>query len=132
MVVRLIQSDKPVSKNYSRTFTLLLGFVAFDLCVTNNTLAQSSALTEIRQSRLRDLDAHCPVPTPASLEAWQARAADLKMQVQVALGLHPMPTLSQEPATIHGRRLMDGYSIEKVYFESLPGFFVTGSLYRPA
>jgi hypothetical protein len=68
---------------------------------------------------------------PESLEAWNARARELKMQVRVALGLHPMPKLSQKPAVIHGLRKMDGYTIEKVYFESLEGFYVTGSLYRP-
>lgn len=81
--------------------------------------------------KLKDLDGHFPMSVPASRDAWERRADSLRLQVRSALGVHPMPTLAHSAPTIHGRRDMDGYSIEKIYFESLPGFFVTGSLYRP-
>jgi len=91
----------------------------------------ANELQEIRLTRLRDLENHCPMVPPDNKEAWERRADELRLQVRIALGIHPVPTLASPQATIHGRRDMDGYSIEKVYFESLPGFYVTGSLYRP-
>ena len=42
-----------------------------------------------------------------------------------------MPTKTPLNAVIHGRIDRGEYTVEKVYFESAPGFFVTGNLYRP-
>jgi len=50
----------------------------------------------------------------------------------VALGLWPMPARTPLNAVIHGRVDQGEYTVDRVYFESMPGFFVTGSLYRPA
>ena len=80
---------------------------------------------------LKDLDGHFPFTVPDSGAAWETRAKAVRLQTRSALGLHPMPKLAEPRATIHGRREMDGYSIEKVILESLPGHFITASLYRP-
>ena len=80
---------------------------------------------------LRDLDSHCPFEPPATAEAWERRAETLRDQVRVSLGLWPMPTLPPLAADVRGRIALDGYAVEKVTFESLPGLVVTGNLYRP-
>ena len=84
-----------------------------------------------RLGPLRDLDGHFPFTPSTSKEAWQARASALRRQVRVALGLWPWPTRTPLNAVVHGTVPRDGYTVERVFFESVPGFFVTGSLYRP-
>jgi dienelactone hydrolase len=42
-----------------------------------------------------------------------------------------MPTKTPLNAVTHGKIDQGDYTVEKVYFESAPGFFVTGNLYRP-
>jgi dienelactone hydrolase len=42
-----------------------------------------------------------------------------------------MPTSTPLNPVIHGKVDCGDYTIEKVYFESIPGFYVTGNLYRP-
>jgi dienelactone hydrolase len=81
---------------------------------------------------LRDLDGHFPFTPSASKEQWSERAAGLRRQVRVALGLWPWPTRTPLNAVIHGAVAREGYTVERVFFESMPGHFVTGSLYRPA
>ncbi|MBN2291702.1 MAG: acetylxylan esterase, partial [Pirellulales bacterium] len=68
---------------------------------------------------------------PATPDAWSKRAAELRRQLQVAEGLWPMPTKTPSNAVVHGPVDRKEYTVEKVFFESFPGHFVTGNLYRP-
>jgi dienelactone hydrolase len=73
----------------------------------------------------------CPPPHFTDKESWLTRAAALRHQLLVAAGLWPVPEKEPLRARVTGRSIHDGYSVEKVCFESFPGFFVTGNLYRP-
>jgi dienelactone hydrolase len=79
----------------------------------------------------KDLNGYFPFEPPATKEAWEARRMALRTQIQVAVGLWPMPERGPVHATVHGPISRDGYTVEKVYFASLPGHYVTGNLYRP-
>jgi len=85
-----------------------------------------------RTAPLKDLNGYFPFSPPKTLPEWEKRKAELKRQLQIAVGLWPMPPHDQPPvATIHGAVDRPEYTVERVYFESLPGHYVTGSLYRP-
>jgi len=86
---------------------------------------------DTRLKPLKDLNGHFPFKVPATLEAWKKRKAELQMQVQVATGLYPMPARTPLNAVIHGKVKRPGFTAQKVYFESVPGFYVTGILFRP-
>jgi cephalosporin-C deacetylase-like acetyl esterase len=47
------------------------------------------------------------------------------------LGLNPLPARTPLKATITGKIEQAGYTIEKLHFQSLPGFYVTANLYLP-
>jgi hypothetical protein len=66
-----------------------------------------------------------------TLEEWKVRAAWLREHVLASAGLLPMPVKPPLSAQIFDTITRADYSVSKVYFESLPGFFVTGNLYRP-
>ena len=68
----------------------------------------------------------------AALSEWQQRAAYLREHILASAGLLPMPDKAPLNPHVFDERRHDDYSVLKVYFESLPGFFVTGNLYRPS
>src|SRR4026208_2173983 len=70
-------------------------------------------------------------PKFESAEAWNVRAAYLRDHVLASAGLLPLPERTPLRPTVFGEIRKADYSVSKVYFESLPGFFVTGNLYRP-
>lgn len=84
-----------------------------------------------RLQPLKDLDGYFPFDPPASRQDWEKRAAELKLQVRIALGLYPEPTRTPLNPVVHGKQDMGDYTVEKVFFESMPGYYVTASLYRP-
>ena len=70
--------------------------------------------------------------TYSTLEEWQARAAKIRKQILVGAKLDPLPERTPLNPIIRKKRVHDGYSVESVAFEARPGFFVYGSLFRPA
>ena len=66
-----------------------------------------------------------------TVEEWQARAKRIRQGILRGMNLKlPRKRMPLNPI-IHSRRMFDGYSVENIAFESFPGFFVTGNLYRP-
>ena len=86
---------------------------------------------DIRDTPPKDLNGFFPFAPPSTLEEWKKRKEKLVLRMQVATGLYPMPPKTPLNAVIHGKINRPGFSMEKVYFESVPGFFVTGLLFRP-
>ena len=64
-------------------------------------------------------------------EEWKARAARNREGILRGAGLWPLPARCPLNPIIRGRQNRRGYTVENVAFESLPGFYVTGNLYRP-
>ncbi len=80
---------------------------------------------------LKTLNGHFPFVVPPTKAAWEARAESLRNNIKVATGLWPEPQRTPLNPVIHGKVQRDGFTFEKVYFESLPGHYVTGLLFRP-
>ena len=70
-------------------------------------------------------------PQFTSRASWNIRAAHLTELGLASAGLLPMPERTPLNANVFGDVTRDDYIVSKVYFESLPGFFVAGNLYRP-
>ena len=80
---------------------------------------------------IRDLNTPRSFPEIASREEWHARSQAIREQVLVSCGLWPLPEKRPLNALVFGKLERDGYSIEKVHFQPLPGFYLAGNLYRP-
>lgn len=95
-------------------------------------LPEGKLPNDIRLKPLKDLDGYFPFTPPTSKADWAKRAERVRRQILVSQGLWPMPTKTPLNAVLHGKIDRGDYTVEKVYFESAPGFFVTGNLYKPA
>jgi dienelactone hydrolase len=84
-----------------------------------------------RQAPYRTLNDTFEPPRFTEVEPWKARAAYLREHVLATAGLLPMPDRTPLDPRIFSEVTHADYSVAKVYFESLPGFLVTGNLYRP-
>ena len=69
--------------------------------------------------------------TYADKAGWEARAKNIRECLLKEAHLSPLPAKCDLKPVIRGRQERKGYTVENVAFESLPGFFVTGNLYRP-
>lgn len=70
-------------------------------------------------------------PTYTTSDAWKKRAIQIRAQILKGTGLDKFPNKCPLNPIFGEKRVYDGYQVQNVAFESLPGVFVTGSLYTP-
>jgi hypothetical protein len=105
--------------------------------VTSPALAQQRVYADgekpadSRLGELRHLNNYFPFHVPDSLDGWKARQDQLRTRILVANGIWPLPERTPLNVKIYGRVQRKGFTVEKVHFESYPGHFVSGLLFRP-
>ena len=105
---------------------LLASFVGATICLMAQIPEQDS-----RNVNVPDTNTHFAMPAYHTLAEWEAHKQKLRAQILFAAGLTPMPEKNPLHPAVFGRIERNGYSIEKVYLETLPGFYLGGNLYRP-
>jgi len=97
----------------------------------NNTYVVSPFEYHIRpvEAGKRHLDQLLSLYSDAS--AFDKRKADLRQCIIRTLGLNTTAARPPLNPIVRGRKVMDGYTVENVAIETLPGFFLNGNLYRP-
>ena len=69
---------------------------------------------------------------PLPPDQWQATLDERREMWREMLGLSPLPERTPLQATVTGVLDRDDYVVEKIHFQSVPGAYVIGNLYRPA
>ncbi|MBN1558825.1 acetylxylan esterase, partial [candidate division KSB1 bacterium] len=69
--------------------------------------------------------------TYSTAAEWEQRAQRIRLTILNGAELNPLPAKTPLKPLYRNQRLRDGYSVVNVAFESRPGIYVTGSLYKP-
>jgi cephalosporin-C deacetylase-like acetyl esterase len=80
---------------------------------------RAAEVTENNLSGIRDLS------------DWKRKRPEVRLQMLDMVGLNPLPARTPLRPRITGTLERDTYRVEKIVFESLPRFYVTGDLYLP-
>src|SRR5262245_20815110 len=110
-----------------------LGFHACVIAVA--TVASVAATLPLKEPRMTEEQGREQLASFAKTwhtrGQWEARAKHIRECILREAHLTPLPARCDLKPIIWGKQERRGYTVENVAFESLPGFFVTGNLYRP-
>lgn len=90
-----------------------------------------SATGETRRTEPLTLHGYHPFRAVGSAKDWTARKKAIQQKALLGCGILPLPEKTPLNAQRFGAIERDGFKVERVYFESFPGHYVTGSLFTP-
>lgn len=67
-----------------------------------------------------------------NVDEWERRKKELKPCLREALQLTKLPPAPPVPPIVTPKRKFDGYTVENIAIEILPGLWINGSLYKPS
>lgn len=107
--------------------TILFLFICLVAQSQSNNLCQGAYYTEeVGAEKLAQV-----YKRMTSQSNWQQHADSIKRNLRKGMDLETFPAKTPLLAKFRNKKEFDGYSVEAVTFESLPGLFVTGNLYKP-
>ncbi len=110
-----------------RNAWIILGLL---LCLSTNAGADEPPLgTYFREETAKI--ASQPLLGIQTAEEWKSRRPELQRQLLEMLGLDPLPEKTDLQARITGTVEQPDFVVENLLFQSRPGLYVTGNLYRP-
>lgn len=98
--------------------------------VRPETSRGDALLAEYFRDRTRRITDNC-LADIRTLADWEARREEYHRQLSEMLGLYPWPERTPLNVQVSGTIEDDAVIVEKLTFESMPGLYVTGNLYRP-
>lgn len=107
--------------------TSLVFALAGTVCAEKVVLRQGKAQTP--EQAKAELEAF--KKTYSDLAGWEARKKTILEGMLKGMELTELPEKTPLKAKFYDKRTYKGYTVENVAFESSPGFYVTGSLFRP-
>jgi len=113
LVVALLQSVP------AHPATSEINFTAGDQMLADYFRAETAKLRERCLTDIRILD------------DWTSRREKYRRQLLDMLGLWPLPEKTDLKAIVTGKIEAGSFVVEKLYFQSLPGLYVTANLYLP-
>lgn len=116
---------------FNLAFLILLGSPLFgqmleynqppDLCI-GDYQTEEQAIEQLKRFR----------ESYPTAKQWKQKAEVIRQGILQGAKLYPLPKKTPLNAIRTNKREYNGYIVENVAFESLPGVFVTGSLYYPS
>ena len=110
-------------------FILITGLLLLPGCKTEQkpSLRQGNFYTEEQgAAELKKLESMY-----TDRQQWEERRKMLRENILKGMNLYPLPTRTPLNAVLGNERIHEGYTVQNVYFETIPGFYFCGNLYRP-
>lgn len=122
-------------KNFLTVFAVLAvtysGWLDVAVLAQGRSLAENPELADFFENEVGQLERANELSQYESREAWERARPALREELFDMLGLSPRPASSPLQATVTGVTEHPEFLVEKLHFQSLPGLYVTGNLYRP-
>ncbi len=95
------------------------------------SLADNPELARFFEDEVTKIERSTDLTRYSTLQDWEADRPILRQQLFDMLGLAPLPEKTPLVPVITGVVEHPDFIVERVHFQSLPGLYVTGNLYRP-